>query len=836
MLSASTAFVDSSCTGPSAFVDKSAFFDLYQSHFDQIRNVLDKLEDFYLLPVEIPSRDVGRALVKYLEQHGSGVSLIEPSNWVELVSRLLALPTREEDARPILVLGPREWLADLRTALNFLNMKRDTIAHHLGRPLIWCGLRFFLDAMAEHAPDFWSIRNITIQIPLQSQSHIEVLSGLDPFARPAGSLRKLSPIAKTRHKPDETPAFARVLLDHARALVAAGRAKDAIVSLDHAETILRARTISSTTVEDALLRELRGDVAFALEGDGATENLYPAALEAYFQTGDVRGQARIYAKLARIARRRGNSDIATIQFDAALGMATQLGDVSLRAAILHARAVDTDKGLEVAQALRDLDESATIFESLADAPSRARVLVTRAVIRHDIDDIEGAIADLDAALAILSQFNDPLARMKAQALRGHLYCHEGTFEKAEQMLRKALKTARALGDRIAAAWALMDLAQLKAVRNDLRGAERAYTQVLDTLGPDDRPKWRARVYLARSKLRHLRRDWLGAEADAKQSRGMTYNIEHLDDRSQFHRWHAHMLQHVHRHDESLHALAEARACEDNGAQSAQDEGLTIPGHLYTSGRDLTRDWNDLEKWIAWFRARRRRADEAEVRVNRAQMVLNRAVTSPGIEQWIGRAMADLDDVLEQSDAGVPQDCLALAALLRGQFRVLSGMYEQAVVDFDAAIAQFKMLDKPKEAIAALLCRAEARRNREDLVAAEKDIDEAAFLATKVTDESIALQVLLSRALLVAATGDVDHAMALFSELNSKSKKKKYAGHAALADAMMACIKHDLGDERAAQALAERALKKGQGTHQEFAVKTVIEQLRAPSHDAGGVES
>src|SRR5262249_54013263 len=70
------------------------------------------------------------------------------------------LDVQPDPAGAVALLGTREASRGLRAGLRVLNQRRDTIARHLGRPLLWCGPKEFLDTTWGAAPDFWSIADV----------------------------------------------------------------------------------------------------------------------------------------------------------------------------------------------------------------------------------------------------------------------------------------------------------------------------------------------------------------------------------------------------------------------------------------------------------------------------------------------------------------------------------------------------------------------------------------------------------------------------------------------------------------------------------------------------
>lgn len=131
--------------------------------FGEVWGILERLTGFALVPVEVPSHDVAIALLVYLQVRGRRTHFVgSPAQWRILTAAIVSAPPGPGGVA--VVVEPAEIDADVRAALRLLNQRRDTVAEQLNAPLLWCGSAEFFRATAEQAPDFWSIREITIQI------------------------------------------------------------------------------------------------------------------------------------------------------------------------------------------------------------------------------------------------------------------------------------------------------------------------------------------------------------------------------------------------------------------------------------------------------------------------------------------------------------------------------------------------------------------------------------------------------------------------------------------------------------------------------------------------
>ncbi|MBK8259281.1 MAG: hypothetical protein IPK82_42320 [Polyangiaceae bacterium] len=133
----------------------------FSAAFSDTRRVIDLSQGFVLFPIQVPGPDLARALSDWLHKNGCHVHVIDPQSadeWAALALVLHSLKVANNGA--VVVIGTRDLTAALDRGLHLVNQSRDTIAKQLGRPLLWCGPRSFLERTMDEAPDFWSIRSV----------------------------------------------------------------------------------------------------------------------------------------------------------------------------------------------------------------------------------------------------------------------------------------------------------------------------------------------------------------------------------------------------------------------------------------------------------------------------------------------------------------------------------------------------------------------------------------------------------------------------------------------------------------------------------------------------
>jgi hypothetical protein len=162
--------------------------------FDRIGHVVDLAPGFMLVPVETSGPDVARVLAAWLTASGRPVVVVEPGGdeaWKAVTATLL--DAHPDSAGAVAVIGTRESSPGLRTGLRLLNQRRDTLVEHLGRPLLWCGPKEFLDTTWIAAPDFWSIADVPRRI---EKPEVDRLRALYEDAQAQGDRRNAARIGR----------------------------------------------------------------------------------------------------------------------------------------------------------------------------------------------------------------------------------------------------------------------------------------------------------------------------------------------------------------------------------------------------------------------------------------------------------------------------------------------------------------------------------------------------------------------------------------------------------------------------------------------------------------
>lgn len=775
----------------------------YFQHFEQFRRKLRKLEDFNFVPLEVPSRDVGRALIEYLNQHTSPVLVVEPRNWSALAAQVLALPTRDEDPRPVLIFGPRDWVEQLPRALNLLNQQRDTIGRHLQRPLIWCGLHFFLEVFWDHAPDFWSIRNVTTQIPLDDEPQVPLTTTLDPFAQ------SMTRITKPHEKKFySTQAFVSASLEYVRWLVVQGRAHEAVKPLHSIKQKLPGLKKGRTTVEEATYYELDADVASAVEKPAAAQCCHELALAGHRDTGDALAEARVLAKLGRVEKQRGNANAAQEHFDTALQSADALADSSLRAAILHARACDPSNTSERRRALVDLDQAIGLFDSIGDNWGLARALVTRSSIRFKVDDKEGAVQDLDRALPMLSFDEDPIAWTNGHVLRVALHYLQSEYGQAKKLLEILRKKQGYAKQRTIRAWTLMLGGMVLRHLREYTAAEKRLTEAINLLVPEKLASWRADAYLERSIVRSRMMKWTLAEHDARVAKGLSsarhrattvYKFLEFSLHS-FHEVHADLLRRMEKFNEALESTREALELAANESNRVRSRIFHTQACIRVQKGDLEEAWNDWEQGLALLREIGSASDEVDMLVERAVFLASASLNS---KAFIDRLDQDLWRVVKDLRAYASQRTLIYAHALHAHNRFLVKKFDEARRMVDKALALGESHAEASTVAAILMDRYRIDRAVGDHDAAQTDLKRIVALGQSHDDLETRRLVTEAKALLAEYAGDVEHALHILHEMRDAQKSSIFAQ--AQTNALMAQIQHRRHRPRAAQKLANKAL-------------------------------
>lgn len=202
----------------------------YLPDFRALLRVIQRSPGFVLQPVVLPSPDLARALADWLATQQVTVHAIDLRHepWDDLAARLGSVGF-DQAPRPhaVVVITPHELdAASIDRGLATLNSQRDSLARHLGCPLLWCGSTDLLRATADHASDFWSIANPPHRIPPRDLSAVPQSMG-DPRVWWTNAIA-LADASNATHDPSDRESAIRAELQRIEATLVRG---------DHAETL-----------------------------------------------------------------------------------------------------------------------------------------------------------------------------------------------------------------------------------------------------------------------------------------------------------------------------------------------------------------------------------------------------------------------------------------------------------------------------------------------------------------------------------------------------------------------------------------------------------------------
>ena len=132
----------------------------------ELQRILSLAEGFILIPIEVDGPDAARALAASVD----GAEAVEPvddEGWAQLVAHIVN--AAGAGAGAVMVVGPARGSPGRNAALRLVNMRRDSIVQALARPRLWRGPPEFLKLTWERAPDFWSIRAMTLRFARWSE-------------------------------------------------------------------------------------------------------------------------------------------------------------------------------------------------------------------------------------------------------------------------------------------------------------------------------------------------------------------------------------------------------------------------------------------------------------------------------------------------------------------------------------------------------------------------------------------------------------------------------------------------------------------------------------------
>jgi predicted ATPase/DNA-binding SARP family transcriptional activator len=130
------------------------------------------------------------------------------------------------------------------------------------------------------------------------------------------------------------------------------------------------------------------------------------------------------------------------------------------------------------EARRSLNMALAV-EGGTDAAAHARALAWRTGIAALVGDVDGQAPQRTAALELCQNIDDAGARARAEWFLGFVECDLGDLSVSEELVNRALLTARAAADRWCIATALSTRAKQAMLRGDLGEVERSGEQSLE---------------------------------------------------------------------------------------------------------------------------------------------------------------------------------------------------------------------------------------------------------------------------------------------------------------------------------------------------------------------
>jgi tetratricopeptide (TPR) repeat protein len=404
----------------------------------ELVRILSLADGFILLPVEVPGPDVARAQVAPLGGAGWPTVAIEPvddDSWARLVASIIDAATT--DARVVMVIGGATATGGLYAALRLVNQRRDSIVQSLARPLLWCGPAEFLKLTWERAPDFWSIRAMTLRFAGWQRPVRE--APLWPgawVADPPERLREM--LAMARRQGDERNT-ARAATTLAEALVARGELDEAAEVVAEGAPEGGPSGAPSFRMIEAVVSAMRGDQ------DRAAAILADARLVT--DNPEVEGRRLVALGNLELAVDRAG---AVARFEQARDLLHKAGDLVNEAVAVANLGVAAMAAGELESAASTLDQALVLARSADDARTEARILSKLGRVQLLRRDSRRACATLEEALERVGDAADP--RIEGEVLRrlAHAYLELGDPEKAEGDAHRAAAIARATGDQEAA--------------------------------------------------------------------------------------------------------------------------------------------------------------------------------------------------------------------------------------------------------------------------------------------------------------------------------------------------------------------------------------------------
>jgi tetratricopeptide (TPR) repeat protein len=298
----------------------------------------------------------------------------------------------------------------------------------------------------------------------------------------------------------------------AGALTAAGRAKDALATLDSLRRLPapasddpsidladaaaaaalpdfgRQRMSAARAAEKGRALSARLVVARgALFECNALGNLGEpkAALERceesrrlFAEAGDGAGAARASSGAATVLRQQGDVAEAVGMYEQALATYRRIGDQSGVATVLNNSANALRQLGDVPGAQARYDESLAIYREIDDRSGTARVLHNMGIVRRQQGRLDAALKLYEEALTLRRELGEKDGIASTQATMANVFIDMGDLTGARRMLEGALATWRELGEKRSIAVALSNLAFVRWQLGELTAARQAYEESL----------------------------------------------------------------------------------------------------------------------------------------------------------------------------------------------------------------------------------------------------------------------------------------------------------------------------------------------------------------------
>jgi len=347
----------------------------YAEGFAELRRKLEVLDSFALLPVEVYGPEIARGLAEWLRTSGLEARVVEPGDgagWERLAGTLLSLA---RGPGVVVVIGTGKPPVEFGRGMAVVNQLRDSIARHLGRPLLWAGPAGFLEATWEAAPDFWSVRMVCQR--LESSESLTV--GMTGPWLPQEEQRRagdLEPLFAAAMEMRDWRNAARLGVRLASAYLLEGDADAARTTVERAMAAVEQG--DPTGDEGARWRAVLWDPIArvqALRGqlDEALRIRRDEELPVYQRLGEAHSVAVTKAHIASILERRGQLNEALgILREEVVPVFEQVGDLRWRAEAMREVAEILSVRGQADDALRILrGDLLPFFERLGDTRSRA---------------------------------------------------------------------------------------------------------------------------------------------------------------------------------------------------------------------------------------------------------------------------------------------------------------------------------------------------------------------------------------------------------------------------------------------------------------------------------